>query len=418
MPPPSPVQGRRAGLLLDLAPLRASRDFALLFAARLISMIGVGVLAITVAVQVFALTGSSIHVALVGACLAAGMMAGLLWGGRMADRTDRRLLILRARSAYVLVGLILLGNALLPQPMLWPVVVAALLSGLTGGISAPALMAATPMLVAREHMPAAAALGSLSMQAGALVGPAIAGVTLGVLGLAGTYALCVAVAAVVPLLIVRVRPLVPRPGGAPGGPRPPTAGGLLEGLRFAATDRRIAGLLLIDLGVMVLARPAALFPQIGMERYGGGPAEVGWLHAALAVGAFVAAMTSGWIGKPGRAAMVLLGGFLLWGVGIMGLGLSPALVPALICLALAGYGGATAEILRGAQLQIHTPDALRGRVSSLWMMLGTAVPALGGVVAGAAAAWLGLSVAITIGAALCLLATLAVAVLLPDSLRS
>jgi ENTS family enterobactin (siderophore) exporter len=417
MAPPAAAVGRRAGLLLDLAPLRASRDFALLFTARLVSMIGVGILGVALSVQVFGLTGSSVHVALVGACFALGMVTGLLAGGRLADRGDRRVLILRARAAYLAVGLVLLGNALLPQPMFWPIALAAVLSGITGGISAPALMAATPTLVAREHMPAAVALGSLSMQAGGLLGPAIAGAALGTLGPSGTYALCVAIAAAVPLLILKVRPLVPRPGPHVGPPRP-SAGGLLEGLRFAATDRRIAGLLLIDIGAMILARPVPLFPQIDIERYGGGPAEVGWLHAAVAVGAFVAAMTSGWVGRPGRAGMVLLGGFLLWGLGIMGLGLSPALAPALICLAVAGYGGTTAEILRGAQLQIHTPDALRGRVSSLWMMLGTVVPALGGLVAGVAASWLGVGVAVTLGAALCLLTTLAVAVLLPAGPRS
>jgi ENTS family enterobactin (siderophore) exporter len=383
------------GLLLDVSPLRESRDFRLLFGARLVSLLAISVMQVAVAVQVYDLTQSSLHVAMVTGGGALGMAAGLIAGGPLADRHDRRRLILASRAAYAGSVLILLGNAALAAPLLWPVYLAALLGGLTGGISAPALMAAIPALVGRERLPAAAALGSLSVQAGQVVGPSLAGLLLAGPGLVPSFLLGTLGAALVPLLIAFVRPLPPQgPAGAGGR-------GFAEGFRFLAGNRLVAGLLLIDLLATLLATPFPLLPGLAVERYGLGPWEIGWLYTAPAVGALLAALSSGWTGQLRNQVRALVAMVALWGVAVAALGASPGLVPALLCLVVAGYADTSSEILRGALLQAHTPDALRGRVSSLWLMQAVLTPALGGVLAGGAAGLVGPAVTLLAGGALC-----------------
>src|SRR5262245_55817785 len=110
---------RLGQFVVDVAPLRASRDFRFAFAARLVSLLGVGVTGVALAVQVFGLTGSSLHVALVSLALGGPLLAGTLAGGVLADRLDRRRLVIWSR-ALALAGFAGLGlNALLPEPALW-----------------------------------------------------------------------------------------------------------------------------------------------------------------------------------------------------------------------------------------------------------------------------------------------------------
>ena len=140
---------------------------------------------------------------------------------------------------------------------------------------------------------------------------------------------------------------------------------------------------------------------------------VGYLYAAPACGALLVALTSGWtrqLARPGRLVVVCA---LLWGMaiaftGVAAGGLSHGLPwgvwPILVFLALAGMADTASDIVRGALLQIHTPDALRGRVSGLWLLQGYLGPALGGLQAGALASVWSPGRALVIGGSACALA--------------
>ena len=103
----------------------------------------------------------------------------------------------------------------------------------------------------------------------------------------------------------------------------------------------IAGLLLIDVWAMVFAMPYSLFPQFGTEVFGGGPAQVGLLYTAPAVGAFLGALASGWTGRVRHSGRALIASVLVWGLAITGFGLSGQLWLGLVCLAVAGLGDTT-----------------------------------------------------------------------------
>lgn len=395
----APRQRWWARLALDLGPLRQSPAFRSLYLARSVSMLSVAILAVAVAWQVYGISASSIHVAGVGIGLALGSLIGIVWGGTLADRADRRRIMILGRAAYVTVVAILWANSLRTEPGLPEIYLATLLSGLTGGISAPALMAAMPRLIPPQHLAAAGALNALSMELSRLVGPLIAGALLARYSIALCYAVVLIGAALVPLLLARLpRDLLLPDAGA--GPEPTQRPSMLaqwrDGLKHVRHNGVIACLLALDLAMMLFAGVHALMPQLGQAVLQGGPEMVGYLYAAPAFGALVVALTSGWTRRLARPGRLVIACALLWGIaialsGVAAGGISAGLpwgvwaVPVL--LAVTGMADTASDIVRGALLQIHTPDALRGRVSGLWLLQGYMGPALGGLQAGVLATW-------------------------------
>ncbi|MFT3759853.1 MFS transporter [Thauera sp.] len=407
---------RLARFVVDIGPLRTSPGFRLLYLARTVALMVYGINAVAVAWQVYALTQSSLHVALVGFCLAGGQLAGLVFGGRLADRHDRRMLMVGSRIAYVGVVGLLLANTLLPQAQLGLIYLAALAGGFSSGIGAPALMAVLPSLVAREQLAAAGALSAIALQLAALVGPIVAGFLIAGAGLASCYAVVMAASAITPLLLARL----PRLNAARAADEPPGKGqesgqkngqGALaewrDGLRFIRRSPVISGMLLLDLIASLLAMPFVLLPQIASETLGGDAALVGVLHAAPALGALVAALSSGWTRTLRRPGRVLAAMAVLWGLAVAAAGLTGSLWMMLACLALAGSADTVGDIVRGALLQQHTPDALRGRVSAFWLLQSALGPALGGLQMGYVARRFAVSTALLAGGCACVVGSLA-----------
>ena len=389
-----PRTGRWSRIALDLDPLRDYPAFRSLYLARSVSLLSVAILAVAVAWQVYGISGSSVHVAGVSVGLALGSLVGLVWGGALADRADRRRIMVWGRGSYILVVALLWINSLRAEPGLPEIYLATLLSGLTSGLSAPALMAAMPRLVPPRHLAAAGALNALTMELSRLVGPLIAGVLLARTGLATCYLVVLAGAAMVPLLLARLprdllRPEEKEQASAPA--RPPILRQWLDGLQYVRHNSVIACLLALDLAMMLFASVHALMPQLAQAVLQGGPKMVGYLYAAPACGALLVALTSGWTRKLARPGRLVVLCAMLWGLTVAlagaaagGLthGLPLGAWPVLACLAVAGMANTASDIVRGALLQIHTPDALRGRVSGLWLLQGYLGPALGGLQAG------------------------------------
>ena len=386
-----------------------------MFATQAISMVGTHLTSVAASLQVYHLTGSSVQVGLMSLVLGLSLLVGLITGGLLADRVDRRkvMLVTRAVTAVVIAGLAV--NAALPDPQVWFVFVAAVLAGGTSGLGGPALMAATPALVAPGQLAAAGALTTLTAQLGGMVGPSLAGVIAAGPGVAVCFAIDAAI------YVVGLALLAPLPKLAPEGPaeaqHPLKAMG--EGLRFLRGNQVVAGLLLIDVCAVVFAMPYALFPELGTEHFGGGPSTVGLLYTAPAVGSFFGALTSGWTGRVHHTGRALIGAVAVWGVAITCFGLSPNLGLALAFLALAGLGDTASEILRRALLQHYTPDRLQGRVGSLWLAQATAGPSVGNVEAGLVARALGSSSgAVVIGGVVCLAGVGALALAMPGLRRA
>lgn len=397
---------RLSGIAMDLTPLREHRDFRLLYAGFLGALLGTLMTSVAVAVQIYDLTGSPSQIGLVSLARALPLVVGVLVGGVLADRRDRRLLMLVTRLPLTFVAAGLMANALLPHPHLWVIYVATGLTGLFAGLGGPAMMAAIPALVGTERLAAAGALTAASTQLAALLGPALGGVLIAGPGIAFCFAVDAAGFLVFTVALLFVRPLPPATAAAGKGVRQAFAA-VADGVRFVRGHRLIVGLLLIDAAAMVFTMPQALYPVLADEQFGGGPGVVGLLYAAPALGALVGAATSGWTARAGGHALV--GAVLVWGLSLTGFGLTSYLPLALVLLALAGLGDLISETLRSALLQHGTPDDLRGRVSSLWMVQATVSPALGNAAVGFLAELSGARAAVTAGGLVCVVATLLVA---------
>jgi len=401
---------RPTGLAMDLTPLRESRDFRLLFVGFLGAMVGALMTSVAVAVQIYEVTGSPLHIGLVSLARALPVVVGVLIGGVLADRHDRRLLMLATRLPLTLVSAALAVNALLPEPRLWVIYAATALTGLLAGLGGPAMMAAIPALVGTERLAAAGALTAASAQFAALLGPAVGGLLVAGPGLAACFAVDAAGFLVFSAAVFLVRPLPPATAQAGKGVRQAFTA-VADGVRFVRGHRLIVGLLLIDAAAMVFTMPQALYPVLADQQFGGGPGVVGLLYAAPALGALIGAATSGWTGRAGGHA--LIGAVLLWGLSLTGFGATSYLPLALVLLALAGLGDLISETLRSALLQHGTPDELRGRVGGLWMVQATVSPALGNAAVGLLAELTGARAAVVMGGLFCVAATLAVAAAFP-----
>ena len=411
-----------SGMMLDLSPLGASRGFRLLYAARAASFLAFGVLGVAACLQMYALTGSSLQVALLNAAVAGPMAVSLIVGGWLADRFDRRSVMVWSRTVHLLTIVILMANAALAQPLVWPIYAAAVVGGATFGFGMPALMAATPALVGREHLAGAAALTAVAAQAGAIVGPFLAGALTAGPGLLTCYGFVALASGATPIFLALLPPLPPVAHAATDSPQ--TDGGKSDGeagfsgaLRFLARSPLVLSLLLIDLVALVFAVPYVLLPELATRGLGGGADSIGLLYAAPSVGALVGALGSGRAGASPLAGRWLVACVAVWAGACIALGFCDGLVAALLCLMVLGAATSLAGILRAALIQRTTPDAMLGRISSLWVLEETIGPALGGLQAGTTAHLASARLAMVAGGALCLGATAAIAALVP-SLRA
>jgi MFS family permease len=394
----------RSRWLIDLGPLRESRQYRLLYAGQVVSGIGTQLTVVAAAVQVFALTGSSFQVGLVSLGQFVPLVVMSLVGGSLADAMDRRRLLVVANVLQALTTLGLAVNASLDRPRLWPLYLCTALSAGFSGLDDPTRSAAMPTLIRRELIPAAAALNQVTHQLSSIVGPALAGVLLARVSTAAAFWTDVGTFGLALVALALARPMLPEGGGTRAGGR-----SVLEGLGFLRSQRAVQGGFLIDIDAMVLGMPRALFPELGQRAFAGGPGTVGLLYAAPAVGAAVGALTTGWVSsvrRPGRAVVVAV---LAWGAAIALFGVSPWLWLALVWLAVAGWADVISAVFRGTILQMSVPDRLRGRLSALNIAVVAGGPRLGDMEAGAVASVSSPQISAVTGGLACMVGAVVVA---------
>ena len=399
-------------IAIDLALVRENRDFRLLFTGRFLSFAGNGMAIAASNWQVYGLTRSSLAVGLLTLASSAGMLTGLLLGGMLADRHDRRKLLLASRLPLAGIAGLLAANSLLSRPHLWAVYALLLCMGAFSGLGSPSSSAAVPALVGTDRLAAAAALNSMGSQLGMLGGPALAGALIAGPGLAACYALVAACFAGFCLTLRFIRPLPPSVRADRPGLR-----SMAAGLAHVRRNRVVGGMLAVDASAMIFGMPTALFPAIAFK-LGGGAATFGLLAAAPGLGALLGAATSGWTSRLSRPGRVVIGAGMVWGAAITGFGLSGSLGLALAFLALAGMADLISEVLRNALLQRYTPDAVRGRVSSIYLAQVTTAPSLGNAEAGLVAQLVSVTFSVVSGGLACVAGALLLGAINPALRRA
>jgi len=173
----------------------------------------------------------------------------------------------------------------------------------------------------------------------------------------------------------------------------------------------------IDLVAMTFGMPRALFPALALTVYNAGPEGVGLLYAAVSAGAVVAALTTGWLGHVRRLGRIVVGAVAVWGASIALLGLTGKLAVAMVCLLAAGAADSVSAVCRSTIMQTATPDAMRGRMGSIFTLVVAGGPRLGDVESGSVAAAFGVQASVVSGGLLCMLGIVPVVAAFPDFWR-
>ncbi|MFJ9947654.1 MFS transporter [Kitasatospora sp. NPDC091207] len=408
-PPNGRLRTLLSSLRPDLAPWHSSRDFRLLWLSGCVTSLGSYLTYVAVPMQIKDLTGSSFAVGLVGAFELVPLIVFGLWGGALADALDRRKLVLFSEAGLgVLTGLLLL-NALLPTPVLWPVYLVAALVAATDGLQRPALDSLTPRIVPHDQLTAAFALNSLYRNAGSVAGPALAGIIVAFAGVQTAYALDVLTFGASLLLLARIRAVPP-----PTGAEKPSVRAVLTGVRYAWSRKDLLGTYAIDTCAMLFAFPVAIFPFLASEL--GADWALGPMYAASAVGALAVSATSGWTSRVHRHGRLLVVAALGWGAAMALAGLCGNVWPVLLCLALAGGADQISGIARSTMWNQSIPDEVRGRMAGVELLSYSVGPQLGQVRAGGMAGLVGVRASVWAGGVACVVGVVALATALPSLL--
>jgi MFS family permease len=396
-------------MLLDLSPLRVSRDYRLLFFGQLVSFFGSMMTFIVVPWQMYQLTGSSAMVGYIYLAEFVPMVALAFVGGALADFFDKRKMLRLTEVGQTTVTAILLLNSLLAQPRVWVLFVAVALHAGLAALQRPAFESFIQKVIPTELMSSVMALNSIRYSIGAIVSPAVAGIIATQLSASVAYSidLVTFLASLGAVFLLRA---VPSPENADR----PSWEGIKKAWRYAFSRQELLGTYFIDIAAMFFAMPQALYPALAVIY---GDKYVGFFPASIAAGALVASLTSGWTRNINRHGMMVTVAAVLWGVAIIFFGLVDSIVLALFFLAAAGFFDMISGIFRGSIWNQTIPNYLRGRLASIEMMSYLTGPMLGSAKMGIVAEKFGVKTALVSGGILCVASVIGAAFFLPKFLK-
>jgi MFS family permease len=400
----------RRRLLIDITPLRLDPQYRRLWIGQIISVMGNQVTQIALPYQVYVLTGSPLALALLTAVQVLPIFILSMFAGALADAFDRRKLLLLTQSSLAVTNVGLLVLALQEAPPIWAIYVLAGISGSILAVDWPTRVSAVPRLVATERIPAAIALNQLNWSTASIAGPAIGGLVLSQVGVAGAYATDLLAFGISIWAVVSLKPIAPlHMAAAPG------LTAIREGLRYVRSRQIILSIFAIDLNATIFGRATGLFPILALDVFKTGAAGVGMLAAAPAVGALIGVLLSGWISAISRLGRAVIISVFVWGITITLFGLASfSFAVALVLLALAGAADLSSTVLRGTIVQTETPDQLRGRVTSIYVMSASSGPRLGDIRSTTLASVVGAQASVVLGGLACIVGAFVVARAFPE----
>ena len=397
----------------DLSPLRESRDLRLVVVGNFVSMLGSQATLVALPYQLYVQSHSAFLVGLLGAVELAPLMASALLAGAIADRMDRRRLLLLTQIGLVLTAVALALATFAGTP---PIALLYVLGGILAGFSSlqnVVVSAILPNLIAPERLRGALALNYGLYQLTMVLGPGLGGLIIAALGLQWAYTLdaisCVAI-------VLAVRAIAPQP---PRGDHAPDTirRSIVEGLRYVRGNRALLGSFAIDLVAMTFGMPRALFAVLAVGVYHAGAAGTGVLYSAVSAGATVAALTTGWLAHARRLGLVVAWAVVAWGAAVALAGVAGSLWLAALLLAAAGAADSVSAVCRSTINQSVTPDHLRGRMSAVFTIVVTSGPRLGDIESGAVAGAAGVRFSFVSGGLACLVGVGVVLLAFPALVR-
>lgn len=400
---------------------------------------------------VYQITGSAVDLGLVSAMRGVPMLFFSIIAGVVADRGDRKTQLVIAQVTNVILNLAVATLVLIGRIEVWHIYVSALMAGAAMAFQQPARQSLVLDLVRREDLSNAVAINAAIFNLMRSIGPAMAGATIAIVGVTGSYYIQAAVYAWATLWTVQMK--VPnnrashetvkskqidlQPAPAEDGktrPVPPeqdnvTAdrqtgrmsrandsffGSLKEGFQYVFRNSLILSLMFLALAPTLLGMPfASLMPIFALDVLHGTSVEQGMLLSSVGIGALIGALAIASIGSFRRKGMLLLAGATMFGLSLIAFSQSGSMPLAMFFLLIVGISNASYGSQNQTIIQSLAPANLRGRVMSIYMLNQGLMP-LGALLAGFLAHWLGGPWAVTIMGAGCTAVALGVAVIRPE----
>jgi MFS family permease len=414
-------------LLADTTPLRTP-DFRRLWLSGVVTVIGANLTIFAVPVQLYALTRNSAYVGLSGLFALVPLVVFGLWGGAWADAMDRRILLLIASCGLAIASALLWAQAALSLNNVWVVLCLLSVQQAFYAINSPTRSAAIPRMLPSAQLPAANSLNMTVFQLGAIIGPLLAGVMLKWVDLSTLY-LIDTITCIAPIWVTfRLSPMPVTEADAAG----PSRWGfraVLDGFRYLGGNTVVLMSFVVDIIAMVFGMPRALFPQIAHQSFGGpvdGGTTMALLAAAMSIGAVAGGVFSGWLPRVRRQGLVVVVAIVVWGVAMVGFGVSSGLAngstgvmlwTAVVCLAIGGAADMVSAAFRSTILQQVASDEMRGRLQGVFTVVVAGGPRLADAAHGGAAAVVGTTIAAAGGGALVVVAVLIVVLVVPAFVR-
>lgn len=369
--------------------------FRSLIFAQVISGVGGQLQSIANAWQIYALTGSALQLGLTGVARAIPTILFSLLGGVVADRIDRRTIIILTQVSNGVFAVTLGVLSLTGQVQVWHIYLAVFLNSSLGSAAGPARRAALASVVPHEYLMNAMSLNFSANRISGIAGPSMAGILIALVGTPITYALNGAahVISAVTLLAVHLPALPARAAGSP-------VKDLMEGVRFVRVRSIILVILLMDFSAMIFGSYQVLLPIIA-DQFDTGAVGFGLLSSATSVGSLVGSFVILSLGNYRYKGYLITGAILAYSICLIGLGVAPWFPLILLVSAGLGLCDSLQAITRSSIIQILTPDEFRGRVSSFQLMLQSSGPGFGLGLMGAVAAGVGAAPALIGGAIIC-----------------
>ena len=374
------------------------RDFRILWIGAFTSSIGTWMQRVTQSWLVLTLAGSSsaFFLGLDSFLGEAPILLFTLIGGVIADRRDRRQLLLMSQYVQMATAFALAALVYLDVIQIWHVLTLSVITGVAQAFGGPAYQSLVPSLIDKKHLPNAIALNSIQFNLARVVGPLIAGAALTVFGMAICFGLngVSFLAVIAALLSLRVRHIPPLN-------RSPMYKELRGGFSYVRHEPGLAGLTILAFATTSLGTPLLTFlPLFAQDVFGGGVAQYTQLMACAGAGAVTGALVVAWLGKfkgMGRTLLILQ---LVFGALIVLFAVTRVIWINAILLFGAGACMVMVFAVLASLVQLIVPDAMRGRVMSIYMVAFRGGMPIGSLVAGYVATFASAPMVLTINGVL------------------
>ena len=375
-----------------LAPL-GHRNYALYWVGQLVSMSGTWIELTATTWLLYQLTDSPFLLGLGGVFRAAPIFALALLGGTVADRVERRRLLLITQSSSVVTSLVLGALVVSGQVAFWHIYVINFLNATIAAFDAPGRQSLFPTLVPRGQLQNAITLNSMLFRSSNLVGPAVAGILIARVGVASPFFVnAVSYFAIIAgLLAMRIPAVAPRMRGS-------IRGELVGGLRYVRASAILPLILAIEAALSVFGHNQALITIFARDVLGTDAEGLGLLLSAIGAGAIAGMVVLIFAGDIRRKGAFMLGAGVLYAGMLLLFAWSRSFPLSLAVLAVLGFADATWGTMRNAIAQLAAQDAYRGRVMSLIVIVSRGLTNASQLQTGVATALLGAPGAATIGA--------------------